>query len=82
MLNIKAGMTEDSVILIDEMVLPELGTPWRASQLDMDMLTCLSAMERSEHQWRTLLDDAGFKIKGIWKYTEECDDCVVVVVPK
>lgn len=80
--NIKFGMTDDSVLLIDEMVLSECSTPWRATQLDMAMLTCLAAMERTEVEWRTLLDDAGFKILKIWRYTEECEDCVMVAVPK
>ncbi|KAI1080242.1 putative sterigmatocystin 8-O-methyltransferase precursor [Whalleya microplaca] len=80
--NIKVGMTEDSVLLIDEMVLPERGTPSMATQLDMTMCTTLAAMERSEVQWRSLLNNAGFKILKIWKYTEECSDCVLVATPK
>ncbi|XXH00980.1 hypothetical protein Hte_007331 [Hypoxylon texense] len=80
--NIKAGMTEDSVLLVDEMVLSERGAPWRATQLDIAMITCLAAMERSETEWRALLDDAGFKILKVWKYTEECEDCVLVATPK
>ncbi|KAI0026095.1 putative sterigmatocystin 8-O-methyltransferase precursor [Xylariomycetidae sp. FL0641] len=80
--NVKAAMTEDSVVLIDEMVLSERGAPWRATQLDMAMLTCLAAKERTEAEWRALLDEAGFKILKIVKYTEECEDCVIVVVPK
>lgn len=75
-------MTEDSLLLIDEMVLSERGAPWRATQLDMAMITCLAAMERSETEWRELLEDAGFKILKIWKYTEECEDCVLVASPK
>jgi len=78
----KAGMTSDSVLLIDEMVLSERGAPWRATQLDMAMITCLAAMERSEAQWRDLLDAAGFYIKKVWKYTEECEDCVLVAALK
>ncbi|OTA90053.1 hypothetical protein M434DRAFT_78600 [Hypoxylon sp. CO27-5] len=80
--NIKAAMTEDSVILIDEMVLPERGAPWRATQLDIAMLTTLAAAERTEAEWRALLDYSGFKVLKIWKYTDECDDCVLVAIPK
>ncbi|KAI0013792.1 putative sterigmatocystin 8-O-methyltransferase precursor [Xylariaceae sp. FL0662B] len=80
--SIKAGMTEDSVLLVDEMLLPERGAPWRATQIDMTMCVCLGAAERSEKEWRALLDDAGFRISKIWKYTEECEDCVMVAVPK
>ncbi|KAI1120532.1 putative sterigmatocystin 8-O-methyltransferase precursor [Nemania abortiva] len=80
--NTKAGMTSDSVLLIDEMVLSERGAPWRATQLDMAMMACLGAEERSEAQWRGILESAGFYIKKIWKYTEECDDCILVAALK
>lgn len=75
-------MTRDSVILIDEMVLSESGAPWRATQLDMAMLTCLAAKERTEAEWRQLLKDARLKVRKIWKYTEECEDCIIVAVPE
>lgn len=74
-------MTEDSVILLDEMVLSERGAPWRATQLDMAMLTCLAAKERTELEWRSLLEEAGLAVRRILKYTEECEDCIIVAVP-
>ncbi|KAI1140004.1 putative sterigmatocystin 8-O-methyltransferase precursor [Hypoxylon sp. FL0543] len=80
--NIKAAMTGDSVLLIDEMVLSERGAPWRATQLDIAMITCLAATERTEADWQALLNNSGFKIKKIWKYTDECEDCVLVAIPK
>ncbi|CAI6336930.1 unnamed protein product [Periconia digitata] len=76
------AMSEDSVILLDDMVLPEKDSPWRATQLDMTMLAALAAMERSETQWHALLEKAGLEIVKIWKYTEECDDSIVVAKPK
>jgi demethylsterigmatocystin 6-O-methyltransferase len=80
--NIKAGMTEQSRLMIDEMVLPERGTPWRATQLDM-LMTCIqAAKERSHAEWIELLDEAGFKILSIRKYTQQLDDCVIIAVPK
>ncbi|KAI0110614.1 putative sterigmatocystin 8-O-methyltransferase precursor [Hypoxylon sp. NC0597] len=80
--SIQAAMTEDSVLLIDEMVISERGATWRATQLDIAMATCLAAMERTEADWRALLDNSGFTIQKIWKYTNECEDCVLVVVPQ
>ncbi|EMR64685.1 hypothetical protein MGN70_008615 [Eutypa lata] len=80
--NLRAGMTEESVVLIDEMVLPECGAPWRATQLDMSMITCLAATERSEVEWRALIDEAGFKIVKIWTYTQQLRDSVIVTIPK
>ncbi|KAI1197676.1 S-adenosyl-L-methionine-dependent methyltransferase [Nemania serpens] len=79
--NIKSAMTEDSRILIDEMVLPERGAPWRATQLDLAMSTCFAAMERSRADWDSLLGKAGLTIQKIWKYTDQLDDCVIAAVP-
>ncbi|KAF2688309.1 S-adenosyl-L-methionine-dependent methyltransferase [Lentithecium fluviatile CBS 122367] len=73
---------EDSVILIDDMVFLEKGAPWRAIQFDMTMMATLSALERSENQWYVLLDRAGLEVVKIWKYSEECDDCIIVAKPK
>ncbi|KAI0192155.1 S-adenosyl-L-methionine-dependent methyltransferase [Astrocystis sublimbata] len=80
--SIKAGMTEESVILIDEMALPERDAPWRATQLDISMITCLAARERSELDWRNLFDQAGLKLRDVWQYTDQLRDCVMVAVPK
>jgi hypothetical protein len=80
--NTASAMTDKSVLLIDEMVLPEMGTPPRAAQLDMAMMVCAAAKERTAAQWKELLSDAGMKIDRIWKYTEECQDCVIVALPK
>lgn len=74
-------MTKDSRILIDEMVLPEHGAPWRATQLDLAMSTCFAAMERSRADWDSLLGKAGLSILKVWKYTDELDDCIIVAVP-
>lgn len=80
--NIQAGMTEDSVILIDEMVLPEMGTPWRAASLDMDMLACLAAVERSAQEWAKVIDDAGLTVVKTVQYTVQCDDCILICKQK
>ncbi|KAI0183316.1 S-adenosyl-L-methionine-dependent methyltransferase [Xylaria flabelliformis] len=77
--NIKPAMTRDSVILIDEMVLSERGVPWRAAQLDITMLACFAGLERSRADWKALLDDVGLRLVKIWQYTEECEDCAIVV---
>jgi arsenate reductase-like glutaredoxin family protein len=80
--NQATAMSEDSVILLDDMVLPERDSTWRATQLDMTMMAGLAAMERSETQWYELMDRAGLEIVKIWKYTEQSDDGIVVAKPK
>ena len=80
--NIMSAMSTDSVILIDEMVLPNRGAHWRATQLDITMMTCLAVLERSEEQWYELLGSVGLKIVKIYKYTHELQDSIIVAVPK
>lgn len=77
-----AAMSKDSVILIDEMILPNTGTHWQAAQLDISMMSSLAAMERSEEQWYTLLNLAGLKIQKIYTYTEELRDSIIVAIPR
>ena len=74
----------DSVILIDEMVLPDRAgdTQWLAATLDLVMMTMLAAVERTERQWLALLDGAGLRVREVVKYGEELNDSVLVVVPK
>lgn len=48
----------------------------------MHMMSALGARERTDEQWRELLDSAGLKIKEIYTYTKPLCDSVIVVVPK
>ena len=79
--NTMSAVTKESVIIIDDMILPNRGASWRATQLDLTMMSGLAAMERSEKQWYALVDLAGLKILKICKYTEEIGDSVIVAVP-
>ncbi|KAL8793433.1 MAG: hypothetical protein Q9195_004019 [Heterodermia aff. obscurata] len=79
---LKPAMSPDSVLLIDEMVLPNQGSHWLAATLDLMVMSSLGAMERSEKQWQQLLDAAGFKVQSVFTYTEELRDSVIVAVPK
>lgn len=73
-------MAPNSVILIDEMVLPNSGTHWQAAQLDMIMMINLAAKERSNKEWNVLLDDAGLQLKNIWTYDPSIHHAVIEVV--
>lgn len=79
---IMSAMTKDSVILIDEMVLPNEGAPWLSTSLDLMVMSTLGAMERSEKQWQILPDAAGLGIKQIFTYTEDLRDSVIFAVQK
>lgn len=76
------AMGPDSVILIDDMIIPNRGADWRATQLDLTMMSSLAGMERTEKQWQSMLDRAGLKIRQICTYTLELCDSIIVAVPK
>lgn len=80
--NLIDAMGKDSLILIDEMVLPDSNVPWQATQLDLTMMVGLASAERTREQWYQLLDSAGLKIVKIYTYTISLQDSIIVVVPK
>jgi demethylsterigmatocystin 6-O-methyltransferase len=67
--NIIPAMSKDSVILIDNMVLPDVGLPHQAANLDVTMMAVLASRERTQKQWTDLLEPAGLKINKIYTYT-------------
>lgn len=80
--NIMPAMGSDSVILIDEIVMPEKSAHWHATALDFCMMTMLASRERTQKQWQTLLDSAGLTIAGIYTHTAQVQDSVIVAVPR
>ncbi|KAL8866384.1 MAG: hypothetical protein Q9174_006335 [Haloplaca sp. 1 TL-2023] len=56
-----------SKLLISEFVLPDIDTDLFPATLDVQMMGLHAGMERSEGQWRSLLDDAGLRVVKIWQ---------------
>lgn len=75
-------MGDDSVILLDEMLLPDSDVHWHATQIDLTMMTALASIERTELQWATLLDSVGLKIIKTYTYTPSVYESVMVIVRK
>ena len=55
-----------SKILINENVVPDVGAPWKMTSLDWFMMALAASSERTEAQWRNLLQSVGLKVVGIW----------------
>lgn len=73
--NTVSAFDEDSILLIDDIILPESGiVPWRATLADLNMMSSLAAKERSENEWRALIESAGLKVVEIYKYAAETGD--------
>lgn len=81
MKHLKDAMGPDSAILIDEMVIPETGAHWHATQIDLVMMTVLASTERTEGEWHALLASVGLQAKKIVKYTASLGDSIIVAVP-
>lgn len=81
--NLKDAMSghPESVILIDEMVLPNEKVHWHATQLDLTMMCALASMERTIQQWHALLKLAGLKVERIYEYIPSVHDSILVAVP-
>ena len=75
--NIIEAMAKDSLILIDEMVLPNTGVHWQATQIDLTMMSALASMERTHEQWNALLDSVRLKITKTYVYTPSLHESVM-----
>ncbi|EXF83960.1 major facilitator superfamily transporter [Colletotrichum fioriniae PJ7] len=65
-----------SKLLINENVIPSIGADWQATALDMMMMTLFSSRERTEEQWRKLLEPAGLRIIKIWSAGEGVESLI------
>jgi hypothetical protein len=61
----RAGMMAGGKVLIVEMVIPERNVPSVSKFLDLEMLLFLTGCERTEAEYRTLLDRAGFDLTAV-----------------
>ncbi|KAF2818954.1 S-adenosyl-L-methionine-dependent methyltransferase [Ophiobolus disseminans] len=80
--NIIPAMSPDSLILIDEVVLPDTKVPWQVSAMVLSMMACLGGTERSKADWEKLLDKAGLKIAHVHQYDDVKFHGIVTAVLK
>lgn len=79
---IKPAMTVRSKILVNEVVLPDQGAHWLTTAVDMGVMTCLAARERTEQEYRDLFASVGLETTGVWKHPEGYDSVIEVTLPK
>lgn len=75
---ISQAMARDSVIIIDDVVMPKVGASWKQASMDLAMMTMLAAVERTEDDFASLLAGAGLKIREMWTYDEDYGDTLIV----
>lgn len=63
---IKSAMkTGYSKLIIYEVVLPAQGATSLMTTLDLELMNCVSGLERTEEKWRALLAHVGFRVVNI-----------------
>lgn len=66
--NIKQAMTPGySYLVINDFILPETGCHQLPAQWDLMMMMYMSGIERTESQWKALMDAAGLEIHGMYQ---------------
>ena len=68
-----------SVVLINEMIMPDVGADRFQTSLDIGMTSILNARERSEKEWTAFMSSAGFKILKFWRRPGVYDGVVEAV---
>jgi hypothetical protein len=62
-----------SRLLIKELVIPDRGAPWALTAMDVNVIQSLAGQERTEAQFRGLLESVGLKVDGIWRHERAID---------
>ena len=68
---IKSAMAPHSVLLINDMILPDVGASPFTAAMDLVMLGACGSLERTEQQWKDLLGEVGLKIDEAVVYDEK-----------
>ena len=63
---IRAAMSEDSILLINENVMPGSNVPLYPAQLDLSMMVFFSSLDRTQTQFKDLLESSGFDLIKCW----------------
>ncbi|XDG08335.1 hypothetical protein ABKA04_007950 [Annulohypoxylon sp. FPYF3050] len=65
---IRDAMTPDSILLVDDSMLPSTNVGFIASSIDLTMMGAFASMERNEADWRALAESAGLELGRAFTY--------------
>lgn len=77
--NTRAAMSETSVILIDEVIVPAKGAHENSTDMDITMMCSHAGMERTEAQWQDLFASVGLKRLDVQTFDFDYARCVQVL---
>lgn len=60
--HIRDAMSDESTLLIDELVLPDAGAHALATGLDLTMMCAMASRERTESQWEAIFKKVGLRV--------------------
>ncbi|KAJ8117929.1 hypothetical protein OPT61_g973 [Boeremia exigua] len=81
--NVTAGMKRGySVLIVEDFILPVKGASLLPAMWDIEMMSLLSAMERTERQWETLFEQAGLEIEGFYQPPGDGTGIIVLNLPR
>lgn len=80
--NLKPALKEGhSRILLNEIIIPDVGAGWFETSVDMIMMCCHSAQERRERDWRALVEGVeGLKVVGVYDVDGAVEKVLEVVL--
>lgn len=66
--NVAAGMKRGySTLIVEYFILPVKGASLLPAMWDMQIMSLISTMERTERQWKNLFEQAGLEIEGFYQ---------------
>lgn len=80
--NIVPSMSADSLVAIDEVVVPDENAHVWPTGLDLQMFTLFSTTERTASQWDAILDKAGLRPVAVKKYAPVMGTSVIFAAAK
>ncbi|PCD28485.1 hypothetical protein FGRA07_03624 [Fusarium graminearum] len=79
--NVAAAMGTESLLVIDDLIIPDEGACTQACQLDFVMMASIAGKKRTRDQWYKLLEAAGFEILQILTYSWPLQDSLIIAMP-
>ena len=74
-------MVPDSILIVDDVIMPEIGASWKQSSMDLAMMTMLAALERTKEHFSRMFKECGLQLRDVWTYDKEYGDSFIVAVP-
>ena len=72
-------MAADSILLIDEMLLPDTGVNPYVASTDLTMMAARASRERSRSEWREIIEGAGLRLVEVYTYNPTTNESVMDV---